>query len=111
MRFRDRAKQVIQPRSPKQNGCIVRCQRTWHKELYETSSVATFDEYRLDARRFVVHHNPVWPHAALAEGHPSGIYANTLERASVATGSPSTQAGKATPTRSSGMPDVMIAYK
>ena len=101
VRFRDRARQVIQLRSPKQNGCIVRCQGTWHKELYETSSVAaTFDEYRRDARRFVVHHNPIRPHAALAEGRPSGIYANTLERASVATGSPSTQAGKPTPARS-----------
>ena len=56
---------VIQPRSPKLNGCVERCQRTWRKELYETSSVAaTLDGYRRDARRFMVHHNHVRPHAA-----------------------------------------------
>ena len=35
------AMQVIQPRSPKQNGCVERCQHTGRRELYETSSVAT----------------------------------------------------------------------
>ena len=52
--------QVIPPRSPKQNGCVRRCQRTWRKELYETSFVATtLDKYGQDARSFVVHHNHV----------------------------------------------------
>ena len=54
------AMQVIQPHSPKQNGCVGRCQRTGRKELYETSSVAaTLDEYRRDAWRFTVHQNYV----------------------------------------------------
>ena len=67
------AMQVIQPRSPKQNGCVERCPRTWRKELYETSSVAAIlDEYRRDARRFAVHHNPVRPHAAPGERMPVG---------------------------------------
>ena len=80
------AMQVIQPRSPKQNGCVGRCQHTGHKELYETSSVAaTHDEYRRDARRFVAHHNHVRPHAAPSGRTPIGYYANTLERASAAT--------------------------
>ena len=65
--------QVIQPRSSKQNGCVERCQRTWRKELYETSSVATtLDEYRWDTRRFVVHHNHVRSHAAPGEREPIG---------------------------------------
>ena len=65
--------QVIQPRSPKQNGCVERCQHTWRKELYEISSVAaTLDEYRRDARRFVVHHNYAWPHAVLGGMTPIG---------------------------------------
>ena len=67
------AMQVIQPRSPKQNGCVGRCQRTGRKELYETSSVAaTLDEYRRDAWRFVVHHNHVRPHAAPGGMMPIG---------------------------------------
>ena len=67
------AMQVIQPRSPKQNGCVERCQRTWRKELYETSSVAaTLDEYRRDARCSVVHHNHVRPHAAPGGMMPIG---------------------------------------
>ncbi len=62
---RDIAMQVIQPCSPKQNGCVGRCQRTGRRKLYETSSVAaTLDEYSQDARRFVVHHNHIRPHAA-----------------------------------------------
>ena len=78
---------VIQPRSPKQNGYVERCQCTWRKELYETSSVATtLDEYKRDARcfaRLTTIMSGLMPH--LVEGHPSGIYANTMERASVAT--------------------------
>ena len=79
------AMQVIQPRSPKQNGYVGRCQRTGRKELYETSSVAaTLDEYRRDARRFMVPHNQgPMPHRA--EGRPSGISPNTPEGASAAT--------------------------
>ena len=65
--------QVIQPCSPKQNGCVGRCQRTERRKLYETSSVAaTLDEYRQDARRFVVPHNHVWSHAAPGERTPIG---------------------------------------
>ena len=53
------AMQVIPPRSPKQDGCVERCQRTWGKELCKTSSVATtLDEYKRDARRFAVHSQP-----------------------------------------------------
>ena len=81
------AMQVIQPRITKQNGCAERCQRIWRKELYETSSVAvTLDECRQDARRFswfaTTMSGPM-PH--LVERRPSGIYAHTMERASVAT--------------------------
>ena len=77
--------QVIQPRSPKQNGCIERCQRTWRKELYEISSVAaSLDEYRQDARCFVVHHNRVRPHVALGGMTPIGNlrehHGNSLHR-------------------------------
>ena len=65
--------QVIQSRSPKQNGCIELCQRIWRKELYEASSVAaTLDEYRRDARRFVVHHHHVRLHAAPSGRMPIG---------------------------------------
>ena len=50
--------QVTPPRSPKQNGCVERCQRTRRKEFYETSSVAAIlGEYRRDARCFEVHHD------------------------------------------------------
>ena len=67
------AMQVIQPRSPKQNGYVGRCQRTGRKELYETSSVAaTLDEYRRDARRIAVHHNHVRLHAAPGGMTPIG---------------------------------------
>ena len=67
------AMQVIQPRSPKQNGYVGRCQRTGRKELYETSSVAaTLDEYRRDARRFMVPHNHVRSHAAPGGRTPIG---------------------------------------
>ena len=67
------AMQVIQPCSPKQNGCVGRCPRTERKELYETSSVAaTLDEYRRDARRFMVPHNHVRSHAAPGGRTPIG---------------------------------------
>ena len=92
------AMQVIQLRSPKQNGYIERCRRTWCKELYETFPVAaTLDEYRLDARCFVVHHNPVRPHAAPAGRTPIGYlrenHGESLRRNLAA------PAGKPTPTR------------
>ncbi len=81
------AMQVIQqPRSPKQNGCVERCQRTWRKELYETSSVAaTLDGYRRDARRFAFTTTMSGPMLHLGEERLSGSYANTMERASVVT--------------------------
>ena len=82
------AMQSIQPRSPKQNGYVERCQRTWSKELYETSSVAvTLDGYRQDARHFAAHHNHVRPHAALGKGTPIGYLRehHGESRASVAT--------------------------
>ena len=80
------AMQVIQPRITKQNGCAEWCQRIWRKEFYETSSVAaTLDECRQDARRFVVPTTMSGPTSHLMERRPSGIYANTMERASVAT--------------------------
>ena len=64
---------IQQPRSPRPNGCVEWCQRTWRKKLYETSSVAaTLDEYRRDARRFVAPHNPVRLHAALGGRTPVG---------------------------------------
>ena len=67
------AMQAIQPRSPKQNGCVEWCQRIWRKELYETSSVvATLDEYRHDAWCLVAHHNHVRPHAELGGITPIG---------------------------------------
>ena len=67
------AMQVLQPRIPKQNGCVGRCQRTWRKERYETSSVAaTLDGYRRDARHLVVHRNHVRPHAAPSGRTPIG---------------------------------------
>ena len=83
--------QVIQPRSPKQNGCVERCQRTWRKELYETSSVAaTLDEYRRNARRFVVHHNHVRPHVTPSGMTPIGDlrehHGESLRRNRTATG-------------------------
>ena len=92
--------QVIQPRSPKQNGCVERCQRTWRKELYETSSVvATLDEYRRDARCFVVDHNHVRSHAALGGMMPIGYlrkhHGESLRRNLIATD----LAGKPTPER------------
>ena len=68
------------------NRSTERCRRTGRKELHETSSVAaTLDEYRRDARRIAVHHKHVRPHAAPGGRSPSGVYANTLERASFAT--------------------------
>ena len=94
------AMQVIQPRSPKQNGYVGRCQRTGRKELYETSSVAaTLDEYRRDARRIAVHHNHVRPHAAPGGRTPIGDLpehsGESLRRNLTATDS----SGKPTPTR------------
>ena len=65
--------QVIQPRSPKQNGRAERCQRTGRQGALRTSSVAaTLDEYRRDALRFVVHHNHVRLHAAPCGMTPIG---------------------------------------
>ena len=83
--------QVIQPRSPKQNGCVGRCQRTGRKELYATSFVAaTLDDYRQDARCFVVHHSYVRLHAALDERMPIGYlrehHGESLRRHLTATG-------------------------
>ena len=97
---------VIQPRSPKQNGCAERCQRTGRKELYETSSVAaTLDEYRRDARRFVVDYNHVRSHAALDGRMPIGDLrehpGENLRRNLTATD----PAGKPTPQGPLGMPD------
>ena len=83
--------QVIQSCSPKQNGCVERCPRTWCKELCETSSVAgTLDEYKRDARCFVVHHNHARPHAALDGrtpiGHLREHHEGSLRRNLTATG-------------------------
>ena len=93
--------QVIQPRSPKQNGYVERCQRTWRKEFYETSSVvATLDEYRRDARRFVVYHHHARLHAALGGRTPIGYlrehHGNSLRHSLTAAGpGGKTNAGKA----------------
>ena len=108
------AMQSIQPRSPKQNGYVERCQRTWSKELYETSSVAvTLDEYRRDARHFGFTTTMSGPMPHLAKGCPSGIYANIMERAE-----PPPQPDRHRSRREKqhrqgplGMPDVVIAYK
>ena len=80
------AMQVIQPHNPKQNGYVERCQRTWRKELYETSSVAlpsTSTGAMPGASWSTITMSGPMPH--LTEERPLGIYTNTMERASVAT--------------------------
>ena len=94
------AMQRIQPRSPGQNGRIERCPRTGRKELYETFSPAT--PSTATGRMADVSWTPATlsgPMPPLAEGCPSGVHPDTLERASVATGPPPAPAGKPTPAR------------